>query len=108
MKSLKFWDPLPDLILKGEKTVTWRVNDEKNIEKNDRILLCRKDGTIFAKAVVVKVKKTKFKYLNLKSKGHEKFSSKQNMYKKYSEYYGFPVVPDTPVKIITFKLVKDN
>ncbi len=39
MKRLRFSEPLPELILSGRKTVTWRINDEKNIQQGDVLSL---------------------------------------------------------------------
>lgn len=32
-KTLNFYDNLPELVLSGEKTTTWRINDDKDIKK---------------------------------------------------------------------------
>jgi len=84
MKSLKFSEPLPEMILRGKKTVTWRLFDEKNIQSGDTLLFCRKDGTAFAKA--------------------EMFPSFEKTLQHYSECYRIPVTEKTNVKIIRFKL----
>ncbi len=34
MKQLKFSEPLTKLILSGAKNVTWRINDNKNIQES--------------------------------------------------------------------------
>ncbi|MBS3143706.1 ASCH domain-containing protein [Candidatus Woesearchaeota archaeon] len=104
MKSLKFSEPLPNLILKGEKTSTWRINDDKDIKKNDELCLCYLNGEKFAKAKVILVKETKFKDLTENDfKGHENYSSKEEMYKIYSKYYNINVNENTKVKIIKFQ-----
>ncbi|MDE1871626.1 MAG: ASCH domain-containing protein [Candidatus Micrarchaeota archaeon] len=104
-KTLHFYGSLPELILSGTKTSTWRVNDEKDIAPGDGLSLCRNDGTEFAKAEVTSVKETTFKELTDEDKeGHEEFGSEEEMYKTYSEYYKFEVVPETKLKIIRFRL----
>ncbi|MDP7457764.1 MAG: hypothetical protein QGH47_03490 [Candidatus Woesearchaeota archaeon] len=39
MKQLKFSEPLPKLILEGEKDTTWRINDKQSIEFGDALSL---------------------------------------------------------------------
>jgi hypothetical protein len=108
MKTLKFFDPLPELILKGVKIISWRVNDEKDIKAGDEVQLIRKnDLKEFAKAQITSVKETTFgKLSNEDKKGHEEFTSDEEMYATYSRYYGFPVKPETKLKVIRFKLIK--
>ena len=106
MKTLKFSEPLPNLILSGEKTTTWRINDEKDIETGDKLSLCNNSGKEFAKAEVISVKETVFGNLTKNDKEtHEKFSSGKEMLQKYSKYYRMNVTPKTKVKIIRFKLL---
>jgi hypothetical protein len=106
MKRLKFSEPLPQLILNGEKTVTWRIDDEKGIKVGDKLSLCRLDDTEFAKAETVEAKETTFEALTNKEKeGHEEFSSDEEMYATYSRYYKMEVTPKTKLKIIKFRLI---
>lgn len=106
MKVLKFSDPLPELVLKGEKNTTWRINDQRGITKGDMLSLCRNDGTEFAKAKVIWTNETMFGKLAPDDKeGHEKFSSDREMYETYSKYYNTKVTADTKVKVIKFELL---
>lgn len=106
MKQLKFVDPLPELVLSGQKNTTWRIDDKRNIEEGDDLSLCYNDGSEFAKAKAVKVKETTFGNLTEEDKeGHEKFLSEEEMYKTYSGYYNMDVTPKTKVKIIKFRLL---
>jgi hypothetical protein len=107
MKSLKFRSSLVDMILKGEKTVTWRLFDDKNLRPNDELSLIKWENLEeFAKAVIIGVKEKKLGELTEDDYvGHEKFTNQQDMLKHYIEYYGDRVTLDTPVKIICFKLI---
>lgn len=106
MKKLRFSEPLPKLILNGQKNITWRINDDKNIILGDKLSLCYKDGREFAKVKVILVKETTFGNLTEEDKkGHEKFSSDKEMYETYSKYYNITVGPKTMVKIIKFRLL---
>jgi hypothetical protein len=106
MKSLKFSDPKPELILKGRKISTWRINDEKGISAGDRLSLCHNSGKEFARAEVISTKEAALGSLSEEDRSdHEKFESEERMYQKYSEWYGFKVTPRTRVKVIKFKLL---
>ncbi|MGD0511235.1 MAG: ASCH domain-containing protein [Candidatus Micrarchaeaceae archaeon] len=105
-KVLHFYGSLPELVLDGSKTSTWRVNDEKSISEGDELSLCRNDNAEFAKAIVISVKNTTFGKLTDEDKeGHEEFNSDEEMYKTYSGYYKFQVKPETELKIIRFKIL---
>ncbi len=106
MKTLKFVAPLPDLILAGKKTSTWRLNDEKNIIVDDELSLCNAVGQEFARAKVVEVLFSKLGSLDAKEKeGHESYASEQEMYETFSRFYNLAVGSTTEVKIIKFKLL---
>ena len=106
MKKLHFSEPSPRKILEGRKYSTWRIDDEKNIAKGDRLSLCYNDGKEFAKAEVTDIKEKSFEDLTEEDKqGHEKYSSDKEMYKTYSRYYKTNISPETKVKIIKFKLI---
>lgn len=106
IKKLKFSEPLPELILNGTKTATWRIDDEKGITKGDRLSLCRKDGKEFARALVISTKNTTFGKLTEQDKeGHEKFDSDSKMYATLSAYYNAPITEKTQFKIVRFQLI---
>jgi hypothetical protein len=42
MKTLKFEHPYAEQIIAGEKTSTWRINDDKNLSVNDEVRLIDK------------------------------------------------------------------
>ncbi len=106
MKTLKFRPYLIQLILDGVKDTTWRLFDDKDIKKGDELsLLNWVTVKEFTKAVVVFVKETTFSKLTDKDlEGHEEYKSKDEMYKKYSLYYGHQINGNTKLKIIKFKL----
>jgi hypothetical protein len=106
MKQLKFIEPLPELILSGQKDTTWRINDEKRITVGDEISLCSIAGREFAKARVCWVKEKTFKDLTEEDRrGHETFFSDEEMYQTFSKYYKIKVTPKTKVKVIKFRLL---
>lgn len=106
MKKLKFANGLPELILNGKKTVTWRINDDKNLSDNDTISCCRLDGTEFAQAKITSVKETTFEELTEEDKrGHETFESDEQMYKTFQRYYNMEITPKTKVKVVRFEML---
>lgn len=107
MKTLKFRKNLSELILRNEKTTTWRIFDDKDIKEGDIIqFLVWETKEEFANAKIVNVIEKKFGDLDEEDlDGHEKFSSKDEMYETYSKYYNKTVDENTLVKIIKFELV---
>lgn len=66
MKTLKFKHEFVKEILKGKKTTTWRLFDDKNLKIKDEMELIDKDsGEGFGKAVIVDIQKKKIKDLLL-------------------------------------------
>lgn len=107
MKTLKFRKELSELILKNEKTTTWRIFDDKDIRQGDIMqFLVWETKEVFANAKIINVVEKKFKELNEEDiDGHEKFESKEEMYSTYSTYYNKKVDENTLVKIIKFELI---
>jgi len=107
MKSLKFAPPLVPLILKGEKTITWRLFDDKNLQEGDLVRFLNSETTKeFATAKLIKVVSKKMKEVDDGDfDGHEKFTSKEQMYETYSNYYSKQITPETVVKVVKFELL---
>jgi len=103
---LKFRDYLISSILSGEKNVTWRLFDEKNLSTGDEINLINwNTKEKFGEAIIIDVREKRFNELKETDfEGHEKFISKEEMYNKYRTYYGDKVNEKTIIKIIKFKL----
>ncbi len=116
-KKLLFADNLPELVLSGQKTSTWRVDDPRNtpfvslkLAEGDKLSMCRNtDGTEFAKGIVLSIESSTFGSLSPEERqGHEKFASEKEMYDTYNRYYGslgIPITPDTKIKIVRFRLL---
>lgn len=105
MKILKFTPDLCQQILRGEKTATWRLYDEKDLQAGDEIQFVNKEtGNSFGEGNILTVNVTTFKNLEAQDwVGHERYASEEEMYKTYRSYYGEKVGPDSEVKIITFR-----
>ena len=98
---------LVPLVLSGEKTATWRLWDDKDLQAGDTVSFLNSETRAeFAVADLTKVKENKFKDLTKEDwSGHEKFKTDEEMYQSYSEAYGREVAPETPLKIVRFKLI---
>src|SRR3989338_10782846 len=108
MKILKFRNHLALKILSGEKTVTWRLFDDKDLRVGDKLVFQNwNTGENFAETEIVEVREKKLgKLTDADFERHEKFESEEDMYQHYREYYGEAVNGDTVVKIVspTFNL----
>ncbi len=107
MKSLKFRDFLVPLVLSGEKTATWRLFDDKNLQVGDELEFINSNtAEKFGEGIITAVReKTLGTLVDADFEGHEKFESEQSMYEHYQMYYKDKEVgPDTVLKIITFAL----
>jgi hypothetical protein len=107
MKFLKFREELSKLILNGTKKSTWRLFDDKDLKKGDKVtFLVWENKKEFATAIITEVKEKKLSELTDKDwEGHEKFSSEKEMYETYSKYYSKTVDENTSIKIVHFKLI---
>lgn len=107
MKTLKFKEKLSKLILSGEKTTTWRLFDDKDLQVGDEVsFLVKETLKEFARARLIEVKENIFGNLTADDfDGHEKYSSPEEMYQTFSEFYQRTVDENSPVKIIKFELL---
>ena len=105
-KKLKFSSNLVPLILNGEKTVTWRLWDDKDLKDGNIIdMFDIKTGKQFARAKILKVSEKPMGNLTNEDRdGHEKYNSDEEMYQTYIKYYQQEVNPKTLVKVILFEL----
>lgn len=107
MKTLKFAPDLVPLVLSGEKTTTWRLFDDKDLQEGDELSLINKEtGEEFVKARITSlVIKTLGQIAPEDYAGHEKYSSQVEMVNAYKKYYGDKVNLETEVKILKFELI---
>ena len=102
MKTLKFRAKLIEKMKNGEKFVTWRLFDDKDLQEGERIELINwETGKKEGEATIIYLTEKKFKELTEEDKeGHEKFESGEEMYATYSKYYGTKIDENTFLKII--------
>ena len=107
MKTLKFENKLAELVLSGEKDVTWRIFDDKDLSLSDELILINRDTKEeFANAKIISLREKQLKDIDASDlEGHEKFENNEKMIETYKGYYGDEVTGDSIVKIIKFKLL---
>ncbi len=104
MKTLKFTPDLAEKILLGEKTSTWRLFDDKNLQAGDELIFINKEtsgefGTAMIKSIKIK---TLGSLTDIDWVGHERYGSDEEMYTDFRKYYGDKVDENSEVKILTF------
>jgi hypothetical protein len=106
MKTLKFKPELMEAVLSGEKTSTWRMFDDKDLQVNDEIsLVDHSTGNEFARAMITSVvEKELGQIVDSDFEGHSKYKDQEDMLNHYRVYYGEKVTLETPIKLISFKL----
>ena len=107
MKTLKFEEKLAKMVLSGEKNITWRFFDDKDLKEGDLVdFLVYETGNSFAKAKIINIKEKKLGELKPEDfEGHEKFKDENEMYETYRKYYGDIINSNSIIKIIKFKLI---
>ena len=105
MKKLRFAPHLVPLVLKGSKTTTWRLFDDKDLQVNDIFeMLHSETQEKFATGKITSINITTFK--NLKKEDHQGHESYKDVIKAYQKYYSDKKVDEnTELKIIKFKLI---
>ena len=105
---LKFRHHLVPLILDGNKTVTWRLFDDKDLKVGDKLEFIDCESLEkFAETEITKIRQKKLGKIEQGDyKGHEKFKSNEEMLETYKKYYGDKIGWNTVVKIIEFKLLR--
>lgn len=108
MKTLKFTPELCIQILASNKTSTWRLFDDKDLQTGDEVEFVNKEtGERFGHALLSHVRETLLgKLIEEDWVGHNDFGSEESMYQTFQRYYNQPVDQDTPVKIIKFTFTK--
>ena len=107
-KQLGFAPSNQALVISGAKTTTWRCFDDKNLTKGDVIEFVDQFTRVpFAVAKLTNIREKTFGEVTPEDQmGSVLFSSDEDMYRTYSGYYERVVGPETPIKIIRFKLIK--
>lgn len=106
MKPLKFDPDLIGAITGDEKSKTWRIDDEKGIDVNDRLSLRDPSGAEFGQASVDWVKRTTIRRLSEEDRrGHGYYGSEDAIVESMQGYYDQEVTPHTVIKVISFTLL---
>ncbi|HET9722034.1 MAG TPA: reverse transcriptase-like protein [Candidatus Saccharimonadales bacterium] len=110
MKTLKFEHYQAEQILRGEKTSTWRLFDDKDISVNDKIKIIDKitpedpaSWQVIGLGTVKEIIEKNLGDINADDmKNDRSYTSQGAMLNNFKQYYGDRVAPDTPVKIVFF------
>jgi len=115
MKRLKFDHNLAELVRRGEKSVTWRMYDDKDLSVNDEVELIDKvdpknpaTWVPIGKARIQAVLEKRLGEITQDDlQGRETFHSAADMVQAYQKYYGPQVDATTPIKVVHFSLAPD-
>ncbi|HSX44353.1 MAG TPA: reverse transcriptase-like protein [Candidatus Saccharimonadales bacterium] len=110
MKTLKFHHDLAQLILQGQKTATWRINDEKNLSVNDDVEIIdkvkRKDPSSWQVIGHAKINEIIAKRLSDITDediaGDKEYESREDMIQTLGSYFGDEINKNTTIKIVRF------
>ena len=96
------------MILSGEKTSTWRLFDDKDLQMGDEFeFINRTTGEKFGMAKIISVKEKKLGEISESDfEGHEQYKDKVEIMRTYRSYYGDAVNEDTIVKIVNFEMAE--
>jgi len=107
MKSLKFKSNLVEQILNGNKTVTWRLFDDKDLREGDGFEIINADTKeVVGQAIISEVKEKNLAEITEADYEYSHYDkeTQTEMLEHYRKIYGDKVSLDTIVKIIKFKL----
>jgi len=104
VKTLKFTEDLVALVQSGEKTTTFRLYDDKDLQVGDVIdLFVKETGFQFGVMTIIEVTTKPLCGLDESDwVGHERYTNEDEMYELFRKFYGNSVGPNTEVKIIRF------
>lgn len=105
-KLMKFDAQLADKILAGEKTATWRLWDDKDLQAGDEVeLYARGLERVFARAKLTSVVEKPIGEMDEDDmRGHNRPKSLEELCEGFAKTYAREVTPETLVKIIRFVL----
>jgi len=105
MKTLKFTEALVPLVESGQKTTTFRLFDDKDLQVGDVVTVFVKEtGYQFGIMTITEViTKPICDLIESDWSGHERYESEEAMYAEFKKYYGDGVGPETELKIIRFR-----
>ncbi len=110
MKKIKLDHDLAQAVLRGEKTSTWRLYDDKNLTVNDQVVLVDKvdperaqTWPVIGSGRINKVVEKRVGDITADDyEGHNPYDSPEALLADLRKYYGKRVTWDTPVKMIHF------
>lgn len=115
MKKLKLDHEQAQMVLRGEKTSTWRLFDDKDLTVNDRIVLVDKvdpeqpqTWKVIGIGRINRIIEKRLGDIQPEDyDGNEPHASREARLAAYQGYYGDNVTHDTPVKMVYFDFAPD-
>ncbi|MFA5946063.1 MAG: ASCH domain-containing protein [Patescibacteria group bacterium] len=108
MKTLKFAPNLVPLVLSGEKTSTWRLFDDKDLQIGDELTFVNRETLKeFAKAILTGVREKRLGDITENDETvekHEHLGTSQERMETFRNIYGDKVTADAMVKMLKFAL----
>lgn len=106
-KTIKFASNLIPLILKGEKTLTYRYGDKYNhLTKGDIVdVYDASSNELSCQIEILSNTISTFDNLQYDAKGHEKYTSKEEMRNIFAGYYQRRIFDNELLLVIEFRLV---
>lgn len=110
MKRLKFTSSLIPLILTGEKTATWRMNDDKDLTTGDEVIFVdASTDKEFAQVMLTDVKTTSIHEMTDDDRsGNIEFETKDKLLDFMRQAYGEDITMNSPLKIVRFKVLTEK
>ncbi len=106
MKSLKFKASLVPKILSGDKTITWRLLDDKNLTVGDELEFVNAETKeAFGKAKIIKIEEQALNLMTEEDRlagGWKASVTIDTLVAHYQKLYGPEVTGETLVKIVSF------
>ncbi len=110
MKTLKIDHESAQLIVGGQKTTTWRVNDDKDLHVNDVVLIIDKvkpvepdSWQVIGEALLNEVLEKRIGDITPDDlTGHKEYSTKESILQASRNFYGPSVDEHTPIKFLSF------
>lgn len=110
MKKLKLDHELAQAVLRGDKTSTWRLFDDKDLTVNDQIEFIDKvkpdepqSWQVIGSGQITRIIEKRLGDITDEDyEGHERHESPEARLQDFRKHYGDNVSHDTPVKIIHF------
>jgi ribonuclease HI/uncharacterized protein YqfB (UPF0267 family) len=107
MNKIKFDSTLVADVQNGKKIATFRYGNDKQYHVGEIVeLVNSKTSDVFATAEIEQITEKRIKNLNAYDyEGHETYDSQEELINVMNDYYDGVITPESPIKIVKFKLI---